>query len=587
MTDRPAQARRGETGRPGDVWIGLDLGTSSLKGIAADVDGHVVASATAGYPTSRPAPGAAEQDPDSWIAAIEQVARRLGAEVPPARWRGIGLSAMLPTLLTASADGLPTGPAITWEDSRAEPQSERLREAFGAITARGEHPDEGAGRAGHEAPRGDPGEGAGRGGGAGSAVADAEAGGERLYRLTGQWVDGRYLLPMFLRLAEAEPERAAATASLLGAKDYLFGWLTGEVATDPSTAAGFGCYALEPGRWDGAVLAAAATVLGARPPALPTVLPATASRPLRPDATARLGCGRIPVCVGAADSVLGAFGMGARSPGQIAYVAGTSTVILGITDTLRFDPRHRFMVTPLAEPGGWGLEMDLLATGSALRWLAGLLGDGMNEAALVALAAGTDPRQAPVVLPYLSPGEQGALWDPSLHGAISGLTLAHQRRHLARGMLNGILLESRRCLDVLDQTGPFGPELLAVGGSAVEPAFRADLADVTGRRVIRPGGGEASHSALGAALLAARSAGASQAVTGTADTGRADTGPADTGPADTGPAGTGPAGGLHHAVSDPDLDRAALWAALWARHERARLALGAAPAADADGDRFG
>ena len=144
------------------------------------------------------------------------------------------------------------------------------------------------------------------------------------------------------------------------------------------------------------------------------MLPSAATRPLRPEVAARLGCGQIPVCLGAADSVLGALGLGVRSPGQIAYVAGTSTVILGVTDTLVFDPQHRFLVTPLAEPGLWGLEMDLLATGSALRWLAGLLGDGLDEAAVIALAASTDPADAPVVLPYLSPGEQGALWDPSL-----------------------------------------------------------------------------------------------------------------------------------------------------------------------------
>ena len=115
-------------------------------------------------------------------------------------------------------------------------------------------------------------------------------------------------------------------------------------------------------------------------PALPPVLPSAATRPLRAEVAARLGCGQIPVCLGAADSVLGALGLGVRSPGQIAYVAGTSTVILGVTDTLVFDPQHRFLVTPLAEPGLWGLEMDLLATGSALRWLAGLLGDGLDEA---------------------------------------------------------------------------------------------------------------------------------------------------------------------------------------------------------------
>src|SRR5262249_2959153 len=123
-------------------------------------------------------------------------------------------------------------------------------------------------------------------------------------------------------------------------------------------------------------------------------------------------------------------------------IAGTSTVILGITGNLVLDRDHRFLVTPLAQPGLWGLEMDLLATGSALRWLAELLGGGLDEAGVISLADATNPSGAPVVLPYLSPGEQGALWDPALDGTITGLTLAHGPRHLARGLVNGIVLES-------------------------------------------------------------------------------------------------------------------------------------------------
>jgi hypothetical protein len=62
-------------------------------------------------------------------------------------------------------------------------------------------------------------------------------------------VDGRYLLPMALRLAAREPDRVGAARYLLSAKDYLFGVLTGEVLTDPSTATGTGCYDPADGTW--------------------------------------------------------------------------------------------------------------------------------------------------------------------------------------------------------------------------------------------------------------------------------------------------------------------------------------------------
>ena len=495
MSERQRGHTAGHAADPDGIYLGLDLGTSGLKGIALGPSGQVLARASAAYPTSRPGPGAAEQEPRDWISAVEQAAAQLATEAPASRWRAIGLSAMIPTLVTAGSDGEPVGQAITWEDSRAEPQADRMRQAYGAAVDR--------------------------------------LGGQALYEITGQWVDGRYLLPMFLRLVEDDPVRAAQTVTLLSAKDYLFGWLTGRQATDPSTATGFGCLTLQTSQWDAGALRAAASVASgaadasgasaaadsaadsAAPgrkgvlPALPPVLPATSTRPLRAELAAGFGCDQIPVCLGAADSVLGALGLGARSPGQIAYVAGTSTVILGLADKPLLDPHRRFLVTPLAEPGLWGLEMDLLATGSALRWLANLLGGGLDEADVIALAAQVDPARAPVVLPYLSPGEQGALWDPALHGTITGLTLAHDRRHLARGLVNGIILESRRCLAVLDETATFAAELLAAGGSAAEPSFRADLASATGRRVIVPGDSGTDHSARGAALLAMQAIGLS------------------------------------------------------------------------------
>ncbi len=385
-----------------------------------------------------------------------------------------------------------------------------------------------------------------------------------MYRRTGQWLDGRYLLPMFLRLAAAEPARAAATAAVLGAKDYFFGQLTGEVATDPGTAAGFGCYQLATGRWDETVLAAGAAQAGRAGlygPAgdaglgrlLPPVRPTTMTAPLRSEVAAGFGCEQIPVCLGAPDSVLGALGLGVEQPGQIAYVAGTSTVILGVTDRLQLDPEHRFLVTPLAEPGSWGLEMDLLATGSALRWLAELVGDGMSESDLIAIAAKVAPDDAPVVLPYLSPGEQGALWDPTLRGTVVGLTFGHGRQQLARGLVNGILLESRRCLAVLDATAPFSGDLLVAGGSATEPSFRADLADATGRRVTTPDSHHTDYSALGAAMLAARATGISAQV-------RPGAGDRD-------------AGAPVRQVHQPDPSRAETWRRVYASYEETRLAI--------------
>ena len=450
----------------GDVFIGLDLGTSGLKGVAMSGDGTLVATASADYPTLRALPGRAEQDPADWFSAVADAVAQLAGRVPADRWAGIGLSAMIPTLVLADRDGASIGllgTAITWEDDRADPDGERFR---------------------------------------------ADAGEDDLYRETGQWVDGRYLIPMYRWIAREEPERAERAAWVLGAKDHLFHRLTGEVATDPSTAAGFGCYSLASGAWNN-------ELAGAPAAKLPPVESSSFARGMSASAAAALGLPPgIPVYLGAADSVCGALGAGAVGPGDRVSLWGTSTVIMGVSAALTFDVAHRHLVTPLALGDRWGLEMDLVSTGSAIAWLAGMLGVG--EAELFELAAMSPPgANGTSFLPYLGFGEQGALWDPTLRGAIGQLTLAHTRADVARALLEGIALEVRRCVRVLDESGvPPGP-LVVAGGAAGSEMFAAMLAGATGSNVTRIEHGR-WISARGAAIVAAASAGAIDAEQGVA-----------------------------------------------------------------------
>jgi sugar (pentulose or hexulose) kinase len=490
----------------GRLYVGLDLGTSGLKGIALAEDGAVTARAQASYPTRRPVSRAAEQEPADWMLATESVLGELARLTGAESWGGIGLSGMIPTLVTLGASGMPNGPGVTWEDGRAEPQGDRLRSFVGA---------------------------------------------DELYRCSGQWLDGRYLLPMFQRLAEEEVERGKRTVSICSAKDYLFFHLTGELATDPSTASGFGCYGIVAGDWQPDVVAACAELSRFGLPTLPEVLPSTTTRCLLARVASALGLPPdLPVCLGAADSVLGAYGLGVNADGEVAYLGGTSSVILGVSSRLVFDRLHRYLVTPMADEGAWGLEMDLLATGSSMAWLAGLLLDSRSPAIVGDLAGRVAPEEAPVFLPYLGGGEQGALWDPTLPGSVIGLELRHSRNHIARALLNGIVLESRRCLEVLDEAALPASTIHLAGGSAAVRDFGRDLADATRRSVSTLPDGDTDSSALGAAMLAARSIdGRSIQRAFAADDGGSPV------------------------VVEPDERRALVWDRLFARHDRALAAV--------------
>lgn len=432
------------------VYLGVDLGTSALKVVALTEEGSVCGVARRGYPTARPEAGAAEQDPCDWWSALRGALDELATTVPPTSWTALGLSAMLPTLVELDGDGRPRPPAITWEDSRAEPQAEVLRAVVGE---------------------------------------------DALYGITGQRVDGRYLAPMHARLARSG--RAGTTVA--GAKDALFAELTGYLLTDPSTAAGSGVFDLHTGDWNAELVAAAGI------PRLPSVAAADTALPLRAAWRDRWGLpDGFPVVLGAADSVLGALGLGATGAGAAAVIAGTSAIVLGIADTPVRDAERRYLVTPLATPG-WGLEMDVLAMGSAFTGIATLLGLA-GPAALLAAAESVPMAQAPLFLPYLTPGEQGALWDPALTGTLHGLTIGMQAGHVGRALLTGVVVELRRCLDVLESaTGGRGPVLLG-GGAAASPLLWRELADATGREVVVDPQLR-DHSAVGAAVCAAASLG--------------------------------------------------------------------------------
>jgi sugar (pentulose or hexulose) kinase len=473
-----------------DVAIGLDFGTSSLKLVARDEGGTVLARIRRDYPTLRPEIGAAEQDPADWITACDEAMSELRQTVEPSRWAVLGLSAMLPTLVSLTADGETLWPALTWEDARADDEGEDLRAAFGE---------------------------------------------EALYRATGQRVDGRYLLPMHMRRSNA----VDGVDCIASAKDYLFSWLTGHLITDPSTASGYGAWDLA-GGWMPEVLERAGV------PGVPPIAESTDTRALVAELADAWDCERgLPVMLGAADSVLGAYGLGVDTHGSIAYIAGTSNVILGWSSVPTPDALGRYIITPMAA-GGFGLELDLLATGSAFAWLAALMGVSDGAAGLSRLAEGAELDDAPIVLPYFSPGEQGALWDSALIGAIEGLTLSSTREQVARGLFAGVICESKRCIDVLGEAfGDTELPILMTGSGGRPVLFRQDLADATGREIWFDAD-ETDHSALGAALLAGRT------VMGWPTPART---PRD-----------------GYEVTIPRPDRHEVWIERFAAHERARLA---------------
>jgi len=434
------------------LWI--DLGTSALKLVAVSREGEVIATTRETYSTISTVTGQAEQDPDHWLKALSRAAKKIRSKL--SQWvlvEALALTGQMPTLVVMGRHK-PIARAITWQDNRAdqcvaERVDDRLR--------------------------------------------------REIYLKTGVLIDGRYLAPLFQFHYRSKRQRANL---ILSAKDFLFHALTGLAATDPSTASGYGLYNLSTKAWDPELC----NFWGISVEQLPGIKSSSFRAPLSKRGSQLLGCQpAIPVVLGSADSVAGAYAIsgGIADSRTATLLTGSSTVILKCDAGPRWDNQRRLLVTPLALDGAYGREADLLASGSAREWAAGVLGGGggsrITKKSIWELAYREPPGADGLLFaPFLAAGEQGILWNPSLRGTISGLTLTHDGPKIARALLEGMCFEIRRCLEVFEEEAPLSSARLA-GWMAEIPQQSQLLADILGRPVhaFR----FSSASALGAALL--------------------------------------------------------------------------------------
>lgn len=438
------------------MFLGLDLGTSGLKGVLVDDTQRVVAEATAPLGVSRPRDGWSEQSPADWIVAAEAVIGALPAE-GRAAIRGIGLSGQMhgATLLDGSDNVL--RPCILWNDTRAHTEAEEL---------------------------------------------DADP---RFRAVTGNIVFPGFTAPKLVWVRRHEPEVFARVAKVLLPKDYLRLWLTGEHVAEMSDAAGTSWLDTGARAWSEPLLAAT----GMTPDTMPRLVEGSdISGQVRPEISARFGIpGSTVVAGGAGDNAAAAIGVGVVSAGQAFVSLGTSGVLFAANDGYRPDPATAVHTFCHALPGRWHQMGVILAATDALNWFARLAG---AEAGM--LTAGLGPLRAPGktrFLPYLG-GERTPLNDAAIRGAFVGLDHATDRDAATRAVLEGVAFAIRDCRDALAATGTQIDRLIAVGGGSRSDYWLAAIATALGTPVAVPVAGDfgGAFGAARLALMAASGAGA-------------------------------------------------------------------------------
>src|SRR5919199_6763504 len=119
--------------RSDEVVLGVDIGTTATKVIAYDSSGRTRASASTDYPLWQPEPGAAVQDPHEVLGAVRGGVRAVVRQLGDVRVAGLSFSAAMHSLLGLDAYGRPLTPLITWADTRAAAQADRLRDQGSAL----------------------------------------------------------------------------------------------------------------------------------------------------------------------------------------------------------------------------------------------------------------------------------------------------------------------------------------------------------------------------------------------------------------------------------------------------------------------
>jgi len=441
--------------------LGIDASTTATKAVLVDEAGVVRGIGTAEYAFSVPRPLWSEQEPRLWwdgtVAAIRAVLASTGTS--GADVVAIGLTGQMHGAVLLDSAGDVLRPAILWNDQRTGAECDAIRRAVGP---------------------------------------------ERLIAITGNDALTGFTAPKLVWVRDHEPDVWRRIAHVLLPKDYVRFRMTGDYAVDKADGAGTLLFDLAARDWSAEVLAALAID--------PAWMPRTWEGP---EITGLVSAGAAeltglrpgtPVVAGGGDQAANAVGVGAVVAGRMALSLGTSGVVFATTERPLFEPAGRVHAFCHAVPGRWHMMSVMLSAAGSLRWLRDAVAPDVSFGDLVAQAAEVPAGSGGLwFLPYLS-GERSPHPDPLARGAFVGLTLAHDRRHLTRAVLEGVAFGLRDGLDLMVAAGmPAPDQIRASGGGTASDLWRQILADVLDAEIATVNTTEGA--AYGAGLLAAVGAG--------------------------------------------------------------------------------
>ncbi|MFP5346881.1 MAG: FGGY-family carbohydrate kinase, partial [Actinomycetes bacterium] len=437
----------------GDLLLGIDIGTGSTKGLLASPDGRIVATAVRAHGMSLPRPGWAEVDADAvWWLDVVEICRELLPQADGRRVAGVCVSGVGPCLLLCDTDVNPVRPAILYGiDMRATAEIRELTERYGAA---------------------------------------------EILERAGKALSTQAVGPKLLWVQRHEPQVWQRAARFYNSSSFVAARLTGEYVLDRHTASQCDpLYDIRSNTWCTDWAADVAPGMPLPRLAWPSDVVGTVTEEASEATGLPVGT---PVSAGTVDAWAEAFSAGARQPGDLMLMYGSTMFFVQVLKDFRSHPM--LWTTAGVEPGSYTLAAGMATSGSLTGWVQELTG-GVPFAELVREAAGVPPgSDGLVVLPYFA-GERTPIFDPQARGVVAGLTLRHNRAHLFRAVYEGIAYGIRQILEFLREDADPPTRLLAVGGGTQGGLWTQIVSDVCGCEQLVPA--QTIGASYGDALLAA------------------------------------------------------------------------------------
>lgn len=433
--------------------LGVDVGTSSTKGVLTDFTGSVLAVATRGHEVRRPRPGHVEMDPHTWWEEFCSLSRELLAARPDARVEAVGVSGMGPCVALADGESVPVRPAILYGvDTRAVAEIEEWTTRLGGDQVVLER--------------------------CGSALTTQAAG------------------PKIAWVARHEPDTYARARRLFMPASWLAWNLTGEYVLDHQSASQ--CtpmYDIEARCWYPTWADEIAPGIELPPLSWAGDVAGTVTS----DAAAVTGLPvGVPVTTGTIDAWSEALSVDAHNPGDLMLMYGTTMFFVNtVTDPVR---SPSLWGTVGALPDTRNVAGGMATSGAVTNWLRTMFGSP-DFGDLVAEAEAAGPgAHGLLMLPYFA-GERTPLMDPSARGIIAGLTIDHTRGDLYRAALEATGLAVRHNIEAIEAAGGRIERIVAVGGGTKGDVWTQVVSDISGRPQVIPR--ETIGASYGIAWLAA------------------------------------------------------------------------------------